>query len=257
MRVPVKPALLVICGALGLHVAALRAQTLAEAERLWRAHEYQGAVKAFDALIAAHPKDANYRVRYGQFFMERFDPEEAAKLFSEAIEIDPKNARAHLGLATVLADQFSGKANESADKALEIDPKLEEAQDLIARIALEDDDAKKAAEEAEAALAMDATEVQAIAISRPSTADGQRNHVDREIPTSARGFETVGHFFVINRRYEGIDYRKAIAADPELWTAHSEFGMNLMRLGQNEEAYKQLELVYNNYHTRMRPPAIP
>ena len=156
MRLSLTPVLLVL-----FEIARLNAQTLGEAERLWKAHEYQSAVKVFDALIAANPKNADYRVRYGQFFFERYDPEEAVKLFSEAIEIDPKNARAHLGLATVLAEQFSGKANESADKALELDPKLHEAHALKARIALEDDDPKKAAEEADAALAIDAGDVEA------------------------------------------------------------------------------------------------
>ena len=36
-------------------------------------------------------------------------------------------------------------------------------------------------------------------------------------------------------------YRKAIELDPQLYSARSQLGINLMRLGQNEEAYKQLE----------------
>ena len=65
----------------------------------------------------------------------------------------------------------------------------------------------------------------------------------RGIPHTARGYETIGHFFVINRRYdEGIQYyRKAIEMDPQLYSARSQLGVNLMRLGQNDEAYKQLE----------------
>ena len=247
MRLSLTPVLLVL-----FEIARLNAQTLGEAERLWKAHEYQSAVKVFDALIAANPKNADYRVRYGQFFFERYDPEEAVKLFSEAIEIDPKNARAHLGLATVLAEQFSGKANESADKALELDPKLHEAHALKARIALEDDDPKKAAEEADAALAIDAGDVEAIAVH--TAIDLLKDHDSTwtaKLGNRAKGFETVAHFFIINRRYEdGIAYyRKAISADPELWTAHSELGVNLMRLGQSDEAYKELELAYNKDHS--------
>jgi tetratricopeptide (TPR) repeat protein len=52
----------------------------------------------------------------------------------------------------------------------------------------------------------------------------------------------------MNRRYEeGIQYfRKAIELDPQLYSARSKLGINLMRLGQNDEAYKQLELCFNN-----------
>src|SRR6185295_11909819 len=56
------------------------------------------------------------------------------------------------------------------------------------------------------------------------------------------------HFFIITRRYEeGIAmYRKALALDPALNDARSDMGVNLMRLGQEEEARKQLEQAYNN-----------
>ncbi len=49
-------------------------------------------------------------------------------------------------------------------------------------------------------------------------------------------------------RYEdGIRYyRKAIEADPRLWSARSQLGINLMRLGQVEEPLKQLEMSYAN-----------
>ena len=218
MRMPGLLLLLVVC-------SSVSGQTLADAEKLWRAQDYQAAVKVFDAVLAANPKNADYRVRYGQFFFERFDPEEAAKLFDEAITLDPKNARAHLGLATVLADQFSGKATEEADKALELDPKLYEAHALKARMALEDDDPKKAAEEADAALAIDPSAIQAIAVH--AAIELLRDKDSPWVPkigNRAKGYETIAHFFVINRRYEdGIAYyRKAIAADPELWTAHSQ-----------------------------------
>ncbi len=57
---------------------------------------------------------------------------------------------------------------------------------------------------------------------------------------------------VLNRRYpEGVAYyRKAIEADPKLWAARSQLGINLMRLGQEEEPLQQLEMSYNNGQTR-------
>jgi len=231
---------------------SLAGQTLQIAEGLRRTHDYVSATSAFDKLLAANPSNAQYRVRFGEFFLERYHPEEAAKLFQEAIELDPKNAGAHLGMARVLAENYNPKANEAADKALEINPKLYEAHELKAQVALEDDNHKKAVEEADAALAIEPTALQAIAIH--ATVDLL---ADKESPwlakigNRAKGFETIARFFVLNRRYEeGIAYfRKAIAADPELWTAHSQMGVNLMRLGRSGEAYKELELAYNSDHT--------
>ena len=53
---------------------------------------------------------------------------------------------------------------------------------------------------------------------------------------------------MFNRRYEdGIAYyRKAIELDPQLWSARSQLGINLMRLGQEDEPRKQLEMCYDN-----------
>ena len=58
----------------------------------------------------------------------------------------------------------------------------------------------------------------------------------------------MGRFFVLNRRYEeGIEYyRKAIALDPQLFSARSQLGVNLMRMGQEDEAFNQLETCFNN-----------
>ena len=62
------------------------------------------------------------------------------------------------------------------------------------------------------------------------------------------GYALIAHHLVLNRRYEdGIAYyRKAIEADPRLWSARSQLGINLMRLGQEDEPRKQLELCYDN-----------
>src|SRR5437660_6827494 len=91
---------------------------LARAEALWHAHDYEGANAAFKSLVAAHPENPDYRVQWGRLFFERFNPDEAQKLFGEALEIDPNHPGALLGMAEVLAEGYSGKANEFAEKAL-------------------------------------------------------------------------------------------------------------------------------------------
>ena len=120
----------------------------------------------------------------------------------------------------------------------------------MARVALEDDNQKKAQAEADAALAIDADAVDGIAVraSLDLLADKESPWVAK-IGNRGKGFETIAHFYVINRRYEeGIQYyRKAIAATPDLWTAHSQLGINLMRLGREDEARKELDLAYENH----------
>jgi tetratricopeptide (TPR) repeat protein len=107
------------------------------AEGFWGLELYQDANNEFRTAVAQSPTNANYRVRWGRLMHERFNNKDAADLFQEAVERDPKNAQAYLGLALVSADGFDNKAVEEAKKALEIDPKLVEAHELMANLALE------------------------------------------------------------------------------------------------------------------------
>ena len=229
----------------------LAAQTIDRAEALWRAQDFTNANETFKALVAANPKNADYRVRWGDLFAERFNPGEAATLYGEAIEIDPKNARAHLGLARLLAEQFNTKAVEAADKVLELDPKAYQAHEIKARIALEDDDQKKAAEEADAALAIEPRAVDAIAVhvAIELLADKESTWLPK-LGDQGRGYERLAHFLVINRRYEDAlkFYRRAIAVQKNLWSAHSQLGISLMRLGREVEARSELEIAYDNHY---------
>ena len=230
-----------------LLVPILSAQTLAQAEALWKARRFKEANEIFKQLETKEPRNPDYKVRWGRMMLDHAQPSDAQDLFGEALEIKKDHAGALLGLALVASDNFEARAADLARKALESDPKLVEAQELLARMALEDNDNPKAIEEAKKALAMDPKSEQgkAILATIEWLADKKETAWD---PHTAKGYETVGHFFVLNRRYEeGIQYyRKAIELDPQLYSAHAQLGVNLMRLGQNDEAYKQLELCYNN-----------
>ena len=234
--------------------AGLSAQTIERAEALWRAGNYEGANGVLRELVKANPKNAHYRTRWGQLFLERFNKDEAAVEFREALKIDPKHAPAFLGLAMVAADGFDSKAVEFAKLALTHDPKLVPAQELLAKLALEDSDLDGAVKEADKALAMSPKALDAMAVQ--ATVDLLQDKPGTEWisrilqvdPKYGKAYEFAAHIFVLNRRYEeGIAlYRKAIGVQPDLWSAKSQLGVNLMRLGQEEEARRNLESAYEN-----------
>src|SRR5581483_11303143 len=226
------------------------------AEGLWGLRDYQNANAAFQSATKARPKDANLKVRWGRMFLEYSQPGDAADLFKEALDIDENNAQALYGMALVASDAFGGNAAQLAEKALKADPKMVEARELLARIALEDNHPEKAVEEAKKALDMSGEALDALSIL--ATVDWLddkpgKEWIDRVFkinPTYAEAYSTAGHFFVINRRYdEGIQYyRKALEIKPDLWEARAELGVNLMRFGQNQEAREHLEACFNaNY----------
>jgi tetratricopeptide (TPR) repeat protein len=224
------------------------------AEGLWALRDFNGANEAFRAAIKQQPKNADYKVRWGRMYLDHWQPKDAADLFGEALEINANNAGALLGLARIAADNWDHKAADFAQKALKADPKLVEAQELLARVALEDNNEELAAKEADKAIAMSPEALDGLAI-RASidwlNDKGGSPWIDRILkinPVYGQAYATGAHFFVINRRYDDANkfYRKALDLDPDLWSARSELGVELMRLGQDGEARKLLEECYKN-----------
>ncbi|MFB3778115.1 MAG: tetratricopeptide repeat protein [Bryobacteraceae bacterium] len=222
------------------------------AEANWAARRYQDANDDFRKAVALQPKNPDYRVRWGRLYLDREQSQDAADLFQEALELKGDHAGALLGMALVASQGFDSKAAELARKALEADPKLLEARVLLATMALEDNNPAQAIEEADKALAIDRDSLEALSVKatvdllddKPDTP-----HLARILklnPAYGEVYAMAGRFFVLNRRYEeGIAlYRRALELNPRLYKARAGLGLNLMRLGHDEEARRQLVECY-------------
>jgi tetratricopeptide (TPR) repeat protein len=260
---------LVACATLRKHGKAAEAhscfETLSQqrdpylrAEGFWGLKMYREANEQFRAAVAQSSANALYRVRWGRLLHERFNNTDADNLFKEALQHDPKNAEAYLGLALVSADGFDNAAIDWDEKALALDSKLVEAHELMANLALEDSDTAVALKEADAAIsaasadpadALDAMAIHAaVEVLADRSPDAWLAKISQVNPHYGEAHALVAHHLILNRRYEdGIAYyRKAVELDPQLWSAHSELGINLMRLGQEDEPRRQLQLSYDN-----------
>ena len=129
-----------------------------------------------------------------------------------------------------------------------------QAYEIMAWIHLEDNNEPKAIEDAKAALeispngALKAMSIMAT-IEQLNDRPG-KEWLDKILQARSNygeAYETMGHFFSINRRYdEGIAaYRKALDLKPDLWTARAQLGVELMRFGHEDEARVQLEKTFN------------
>src|SRR6202007_1628211 len=103
-------------------------------------------------------------------------------------------------------------------------------------------------------LALDGDSLDAMAIHAAIELIGDRSpdawcaKINAINPHYGEGYSAVAHQLELHYRYQDAVtyYRKAIAADPHLWAAHSALGIALMRLGEEDEPRKELELSYNN-----------
>ncbi len=228
-----------------------------QAEGYWGLDRYFEANDQFRSALKAQPKSAAIRVEWGRLYVDHFQPGDAAQLFEEAIEIDPNYAPAYLALAQVAAEGFDKKAVDFAHEALAHDAKLTEAHELLAYLALEDNDAKLATKEAQQALELSNEALDGMAVLasiewlNDKSGSEWRDRILRVNPIYGEAYATGAHFFEINRRYkEAIAYdRKALELNPKLWTARSQLGINLMRLGYESEAKQQLERCFDAHHS--------
>jgi tetratricopeptide (TPR) repeat protein len=224
-----------------------------QAEGYWGIRDYKTANDRFRDAVKARPKDPALRVRWGYLYFDHWQPNMAGDLFSEALTIDEKYVPALIGLAQLAADGFSNQAVQYAKHALELDPKSYEAEEVLARVALEDNNEKKAAEEAQKAvdLSPEALNAMAILFTIDRLNDKKESpwlgKILKVNPHYGEAYDIAGHFFIINRRYEEgiVLYRLALELDPQLQKARSALGLNLMRLAREDEARKMLEEAWN------------
>jgi len=228
------------------------------AEGFWGLEQWTQANEQFRLATEPEASKALYKVRWGMLLHERFNDTDAPNLFHEALEKDPNNAEAYVGLAIVSADGFEGQAAEYLAKAIGLNPKLAEAHELMADFALTNDDRDTAVTEADKAIALenDALDAMAIHAGVELIADRSpdawfakiRDLTSGQGPGYGEAYARVARQLELHYRYEDAVtyYRKAIETDPRLWAAHSALGIDLMRLGKEDEPYKELELSYNN-----------
>lgn len=224
------------------------------AEGFWHTGDKFKANEAFRLAVKQHPEDPRLRVRWGLLYFEQDQPGDATDLFGEALAIDKQYAPALLGLAKVYSRNFDRRGPEMAASAVKADPKSAAAQAMVAQLALEDNNPKKALEEAEKALALDPESLEALSVraaidameDKPS--DAWTAKILKINPVYGEAFAVIGNFYVLNRRYEeGIAaLRKALSLDPNLWYTRAELGIQLMRQGNDTEARELLKYCYDN-----------
>lgn len=235
--------------------ASLAASTNAyeRAEGLWGQGAFDAANVSFREALLREPASTQVRVRWGRLFLERFNKEEAQQLFKEVLKVDEKHAGALLGMAILTAEGFSSKAEEFAKKAAEADPKLLEAQELLARLALERnrlDEARTMGRKAVSMKPGEALDAMAVLAAADWLEDKPASEWETKAlainPRYSEFYGIAARIFILHRRYrESIAlYEKALKLDARNWRSRSEMGVNLMRLGRDQEAKQNLEACY-------------
>jgi cellulose synthase operon protein C len=212
---------------------------------------------ANDIYIDARDADDHYIEAYigqGDLLNEKYNYSEAESLFNDAIEINANSPAALTGLAETKRQAFSRDAFQAVDKALATNPNYVRALVLKAWLQLEDEKFDEATKTVERALAINVNSVEARAIrasmfflsDKKADFEAETKRVLTINPKAGIYFETLGHFSVNNRRYaDAVDYyRRAVELSPNLWSARTQLGIQLLRIGKAAEGREELDKAF-------------
>ena len=219
--------------------------------------DVRSANSFFQAALREYPEDPAVRTRWGELFLATHQNEQAVQLFEEALEIDAAYAPAKIGLAKIAAGRFEEKTREWAVQVIDETPEQAlEAHLLLARAALEDgsidggddalDEALELAEEHDLSPLQIYALKSAVDLLRGTTASAWTQRALAQNPRYGDAYAIPAHFYVITRRYrEAIELlTKAVEIEPDLYTAHAELGVNLMRENKIAEGQRHLAIAY-------------
>lgn len=227
------------------------------AEAHWALGSTRNANEYFRRAVAQQPGNPHIRARWGRLFLSTHQPSQATPLFEEAIALDPDYLHALTGLVAALLSQSGNEARMLLAELHQKHPDDVELLLLLSRLELESrnvDNADKLLDRALAsAKAKDITPLDIYALK--VSADLLRDNEDSEWVQKALDYSpSYGDIYFIPVHYHLINYRyresvallkKAVEVQPTHWSAHSQLGINLLRLNDIPGAKKHLEIAYS------------
>ncbi len=251
-------------------IASYRAGRLAGAEELAAAARalirqgrddaslFHDALAAYDRAIAADPDDLDLQVELGDFFLSKYNGQDARETYEQVLASSPGHPGALLGLARVRRFDGATDVFELTTKALESQPGHAGAHLLQARQYLDLEDHAAADREAERALdsaeASPDDRVQAYALLAASallTGDAERtrrrfDRLDQAASAAPEAFITLAEVAARNRLYRrAVDFAdRAIRIDEKSWRGLALRGINRLRVGEIETGRQDLERAF-------------
>ncbi len=226
------------------------------AEAAWRLGDMQAANAFFRTALELDPESPSIRHRWGRLFLATHQADQAVRLFMEALDLDENHTQAKLGMAAVATGRFEDRARTIVDEVMEADGEYPEAYLISARLNLERGAVAPAREAlAEALRIAEAQDLPPLEVySLHAAADVLEGITDSEWtdralaynPAYGEIYATPAYYYLINRRYrEAVELLfEAVRIQPDLWSAHAELGVNLLRQNRVEEAQAHLALAY-------------
>lgn len=215
---------------------------------------FEDAGDVYKTAVKADPQNAEAWLSWGDMFAKKYKETFAIQNYREALKIDPRMPEAHLGLAESLASTEPEMAEEEFKAAMEVNPKLPQGHLVEASHLIESEAYDKAMDSVNKALAVNPQMADAFSVAaavsylQGNTAefDKYKAKVLATNPQYSKLYLTLAESAVSVRLYKkAVDFaREALRLNPRDWDAMSLLGINLQRIGQEEEGTDVLETAF-------------
>ena len=224
------------------------------ARAMWALEFFHDANDAFRLVTQANPRDAEAFLAWGDLLADKYNDPEAVASYEDALGIDPNLPEAHLGIARVLTGGNPERSQGALERALEVNPSLVEGYLLRARQRIDAEEYDAADEETAKALEINPRYAKALSLlaatnylrGEEEEFEGYVQEVLQTNPAYSEMYYTLAELCVSVRLYrQAVDFaREAIRLNPRDWKARSLLGINLLRIGEEDEGKATLEAAY-------------
>jgi len=223
-----------------------------------RLERYEEANAAFAQAVAQDPASIEARLGWAALFLEKYRPDQAQEVALEVLALNPREPRATVLLARAEAELASdpSRAIELAQRALETNPALPEAYELLAEIALDDEESARAIEILGGVLRRNPARLESMTLTAAAhyLLDERRAYrrIERRVleqaPHYAAFYGRTADFVSNAFRYDEAVrlYREALEIDSDYWPAYIGLGLGLTRQGDDETGLIYLRLALEN-----------
>ncbi|MBT3530820.1 MAG: tetratricopeptide repeat protein [Gammaproteobacteria bacterium] len=216
----------------------------------WLMDSFHDANSLFNEATRANPNNLEAHVLWGNLFLEKYNATDAERSYQEALDLNSRYTPALVGIASVVGDE------RALQRALAINPNYVPAMETYAQLLLLNGREQEAQDYFTQALALNPESLKTLStLASQAMMEEQFEDYERYLAT-VEGFSPgnpqflgdVADTFGKNYRFdEAVEFARAsIDADPEYWQGYTVLGGNLIRLGEEDEGRRNLEIGFEN-----------
>jgi len=231
----------------------------------WQLSMWQDANRIFIEAAQVQPVSVSLFVDWGNLYLKKYNAAEAESIFRDGIQAmgQPSSGyfrwgveAAYVGLAQALKGQFRPGVSEALAKALELNPQNLQAFAFKTLLAIEDKNWQEAQDWIEKGLKNNKLFLPLLELEcayeyfrgEIQKFEKLQQRVLKINPNDGDLFETLGDLANRNRLLEEAAefYREALQRNPRQESARASLGIAVLRLGEEEEGKRILEVAYAN-----------